>query len=331
MMLPYKLPSAMDVVQWLPQCQGNGSFWLPPQGSTIAGKVDELFYLILAISTFFFFLIVILMSIFVIVYRRRPQAVPGQSASHNSLLEIIWTGIPVAIVAIIFYRGFTAYMELRASPNDAREVRVTAQKWQWLFQYPSGYIDANLHVPVDEPVQLVMTSNDVIHSLFIPAFRVKMDVVPGRYARTWFHATEPGEYPLYCSEYCGKDHSDMLARVVVHKRGDYEKWLAEAADMSGKMSPVDYGELLYRQRGCAGCHSLDGTAGTGPSFKGIYGRPVELEGHAPVEVEDNYIRESILEPDAKIVKGYRPVMPTFKGILSDKDITALIEFIKSKK
>ena len=290
--------------------------------------------MLLAVSTFFFVLIVVLMGVFIVIYRRRPQAAPGKSPSHSSLLEIIWTGIPLAIVAIVFYQGFQGYMELRTPPIGAREIRVTAKKWSWLFQYSNGQekvASEDLHVPVDEPVLLIMASEDVIHSLFIPAFRVKMDVVPGRYSRTWFRATQVGEYPLLCSEYCGKDHSSMVARVVVQSPADFRKWLADAADLSGKMSPVQYGQVLYHRHGCDGCHSLDGSAGTGPSFKGIYGHPVQLEDHEPVEVEDNYIRESILEPEAKIVKGYQPVMPTFKGSLSDKDITALIEFIKSKK
>ena len=202
---------------------------------------------------------------------------------------------------------------------------------QWQFEYPDGYVDADLHVPVDEPVLLIMTSHDVIHSLFIPAMGVKMDVVPGRYSRAWFRAERAGDYELLCSEYCGSKHSDMLARLVVHPSGEYEKWLAAAAGGTKNLSPVQRGEKLYRQHACWQCHTTDGSAGTGPSFKGIYGKPVELEGMAPVEVEDNYIRESILDPDAKIVKGYQPEMPTYKGKLSDKDITALIEFIKSLK
>ncbi len=158
-----------------------------------------------------------------------------------------------------------------------------------------------------------------------------MDVVPGRYSRTWFCAERAGNFGLLCSEYCGSNHSDMVARLVVHPPGEYEKWLAAASERTKHMSPVEWGETLYHQNACWQCHSTDKSAGTGPSFKGIYGKPVELEGMAPVIVEDNYIRESILEPDAKIVKGYQPVMPTFKGKLSDKDITALIEFIKSLK
>jgi cytochrome c oxidase subunit 2 len=329
-MLPGNLCTVMDVLRWLPRCQGGDSFWMPPQASSAAPLVDNLFYLLLAISTFFFVLIVVLMGVFVVVYRRG-RAVPAGAATHNNMLELVWTGIPVAIVVLVFYEGFSGFMELRTVPQGAREVRVTAQKWEWLFQYPDGTVDSKLHVPVDEPVQLVMTSNDVIHSLFIPAFRVKMDVVPGRYARTWFRATTPGEYDLYCSEYCGTGHSGMLSTVVVHPPGGFEQWLRETASAAASKSPVEYGEMLYRQRGCAGCHTLDGSAGTGPSFKGIYGHPVELQQGPPVEVEDNYIRESILEPQAKIVKGYQGVMPTYKGLLSDKDITALIEFIKSRK
>lgn len=330
MMSLHGLPQAVAAASSLPRCQEGGYFWLPPPASSVK-FVDSLFFLLLSVSTFFFLLVVVLMMLFVVIYRRRPRSQPQASPSHNTLLEILWTAIPAVIVAIVFYRGFTDYLELRTPPAGAKEVRVTAKKWSWLFEYPGGLMDENLHVPVDEPVLLTMTSSDVIHSLFIPVMRVKMDVVPGRYSRAWFCATETGDYPLYCSEYCGTQHFSMLARVIVQSAADYKKWLAAAGDMSGKMSPAEYGELLYRRQGCANCHSLDGSAGTGPSFKGIYGKPVELEDGRSVVVEDNYIREMILEPGVKVVKGYQPVMPTFKGLLSDKDITAIIEFIKSRK
>jgi cytochrome c oxidase subunit 2 len=315
----------------LRRCQAPGSFWLPPPGSPQADMVHELFQFLLLISTFFFLLIIVLMGVFVVVYRRRPQAAPTASPSHNTALEMVWTGIPVAIVVVLFYRGFTGYMDMRTAPEGAREIRVTGKQWQWLFEYPDGYKDADLHVPVDEPVLLVMSSEDVIHSLFIPDMEVKMDVVPGRYSRAWFRAKKAGNFGIVCSEYCGSNHSDMVARLVVHPPGEYEKWLAAASEKSKHMSPLQRGEMLYHQYSCWQCHSTDGSVGTGPSFKGIYGKPVQLEGMASITVEDNYIREHILEPGTKIVKGYQPVMPSFKGKLSDKDITALIDFIKSLK
>ena len=229
---------------------------------------------------FFFLLVVVLMgcSSSSIAASRRPA---GKSPSHNTLLEIIWTVIPVAIVASIFYQGFTATW---SSPRRRRGLgdRVTAQKWSWTFdisQWPGHAED--LHVPVDEPVLLTMTSEDVIHSLFIPAFRVKMDVVPGRYTYDVVPRHEAGRLPALCSEYCGTGHS-TCARVIVQTPADYHKWLAEAGDMSGRMTPGAYGEAALSPRGCDDCHSLDGTAGTGPSFKGIYGRQTQLDdGSAP--------------------------------------------------
>ncbi len=311
--------------------QEAGSFWLPPRASTTASIVDQAFYLLLVISTFFFTLIVVLMSVFVVLYRRQPGAEPGRAPSHNPLLEMVWTGIPVAIVAVIFYVGFVGYMELRSAPREAYEIRVKGQKWQWFFTYPNGHVDSDLHVPVDQAVRLTLTSEDVIHSLFIPAFRVKMDLVPGRYTTAWFTATQVGEFDLYCAEYCGTGHSDMLAKVVVHPPGEFEQWLATASDFLKTMSPAEAGELIFRRRGCGQCHSTDGTAKIGPTLKGLYGEQVRLADGSTAEAEDNYIRESILEPNAKIAAGYQPVMPTYKGLLKDEEITALIEYIKSLK
>ena len=314
---------------WPPLAQTAGSFWLPPQESTIAPVVDQVFYLILSICSFFFLLVVGLMMLFVVRYRRREGVTPPESRSHNTLLELAWTFIPLCIVGVIFYQGFVAYMDMRTAPPACYEIRVTAGQWWWLFQYPNGAKDENLHVPVDEPVRLVMTSTDVIHSLSIPAFRIKMDLVPGRYTDTWFRAVRPGTFDLYCTEYCGDQHSDMLAAVVVHPPGEFEEWLKGAADFLKDLPPAEAGEILFARRGCAQCHSVDGKAGTGPTLKGIFGDTHDLAGGRTVVVDDNYIRESLLEPQAKVRSGYNPVMSTYKGILSDDDVTNLIEYIKT--
>ncbi|MBN1854132.1 MAG: cytochrome c oxidase subunit II [Pirellulales bacterium] len=303
-------------------------FWLPAPESTTAPVMDRVFYLILAICSFFFLVIVGLMVLFVIRYRRRPGVEPGRTATHHNTLEIVWTVIPLLIVGLIFYKGFAAYMDMQTAPPGCYEIRVSARQWAWQFIYPNGHVDENLHVPVDEPVRLIMTSEDVIHGIAIPAFRVKMDLVPGMYTSTWFRAVRPGTYDLYCTEFCGDDHSDMLALVVVHGPGDFEKWLKDAANFLKTLPPAEAGEMLYRRRGCSQCHSTDGTAGTGPSFLGIYGKTHSMAGGESVVVDDNYIRESILEPQKKIRAGYQPVMATYQGIVSDDDITALIEFIK---
>lgn len=322
---PVTFPAAV------PAAQGGG-FWLPPSGSTTATYVDWLFYFLFYVAAFFFLLIVSLMTLFLIKYRARPgHEEPLPSPSHNSLLEITWSVIPGIIIIIIFTVGFVGYMELRTPPPNAYEIRVTGQKWKWFFTYPTGYVDENLHVPVDQPVRLLMTSRDVIHSLFIPAFRLKMDLVPSRYTTTWFEAIQPGEYDLLCAEYCGDNHSSMLAKVIVHRPGEFEKWLEEASNFMKNLTPVEAGRILYQRQGCAQCHSLDGTPKVGPSFLGLFGSDVKLADGSTIKADENYLRESILVPDAKVVAGYRPQMPPYQGLLDEDKIDALIEFIKSLK
>ncbi len=311
------------------------SFWLPRQGSTTAADVDFLFNAITSISIVFFVLITVVLVYFVTKYRARPGHKAQASAVHNQTLEVTWTVIPLLIVVWIFWEGFTGFLDVQTPPQNSYEVQVLGQKWKWLFTYPNGVVDDNLHVPPDEPVRLVMTSQDVLHSLYVPDFRIKRDVVPGRYERVWFHATAPGEYQLFCTEYCGTGHSAMLSQVIVHKsRPEFEKWLADAGNFLDKLPPEklwEGGQKLYNQRGCKQCHSLDGVPGIGPSFKGIWGHTQELKGGTKALVEENYVRESILNPQAKIVAGYEPVMPTYQGRLKDKEITAIIEYLKTLK
>jgi cytochrome c oxidase subunit 2 len=312
--------------------QSDGrSFWLPPPVSTTAAGVDRVFYFIFWIAAFFFALIVVLMILFVIRYRRRtPKGESTEDApSHNTPLELTWSIIPLLIVFGIFYIGFKGFLDMSVAPANAYEVQVTGQKWKWLFTYPNGHVDENLHVPVDTPVQLVMTSEDVIHSFFVPDFRLKKDVVPGRYSKAWFEAKEPGTYQIFCAEYCGTSHSDMLASVIVHEAGGFEKWLAEAADFLATLPPAEAGERLYNQRGCAQCHSIDGKSGIGPTLKGLFGKKEVMKDGTQLVADENYIRESILEPQAKLVAGYEPVMPTYQGRLRDDEITVIIAFIKS--
>ena len=322
---------ALSMAATVAESQPGGGFFMPPAGSTSAPGVDRIFYFILAISVFFFLLIVSLMVFFVVRYRRRPGSEPLPSPTHNTALEVTWTTIPIVLVLVIFVWGFKVFMDLSTPPANSYEVLVTGQKWKWLFTYPNGTVDENLHAPVDTPVRLVMTSEDVIHGFFIPAFRLKHDVVPGRYAKVWFRAVKAGDYQIFCTQYCGTGHSDMLAKVVIHEPGGFESWLEDAGNFLKKMPPAQAGEKLYRVRGCAQCHTLDGTASTGPTFKGVWGRKETLKGMNPVVVDENYVRESILEPQAKIVAGFEPVMPTYKGRLKDQEITAIIEFLKTVK
>jgi cytochrome c oxidase subunit II len=311
-----------------PVAPTGGTVWMPPEASGHAPFVDNVFYFIYWVSVFFFVLIVALLLYFVWRYRRRSEGAPaGSQASHNTTLEIIWSVIPLALVIVMFYLGFRGFMDMSNPPADAMDVYVTGQKWLWTFKYPNGHDDTELHVPVDRSVRLILASNDVIHSFFIPAFRVKRDVVPGRYNKIWFKATKTGEYLALCSEFCGTQHSDMLARVVVHEPGAYETWLAAASDPFATHTMSEVGAMLVTRR-CGGCHSVDGRAGIGPTFRGIWDHEVRLRGQPPLVVDENYIRESIMLPQAKVVEGFEPVMPTFKGQLKDQEITAIIEYIK---
>jgi cytochrome c oxidase subunit II len=312
-----------------PEPGDGSSFWMPPQVSTVAQSVDWLFNFILAISVFFFLLIVVLMVVFVLRYRRREGTPAQASPTHNLALELTWTGIPIVLVIIIFFFGFKGYLDMATPPANAYQVLVEGQKWNWSFTYPNGYVDADLHVPVNRPVQLVMSSADVIHSLYVPAFRIKMDVVPGRYSKAWFEATEPGEYDLFCAEYCGTSHSDMLAHVIVHPPGGFETWLEQASNFLETMSPVDAGRKLFQVRGCQQCHSMDGSAKTGPTLQGVFGRVESTAAGGTITADENYIRQSILEPNAVVVAGYEPVMPTYQGRLSDQEIMAIIEYLKA--
>lgn len=318
------------------------SIWFREQASTHAESVDGLYFAIYWICIFFFVLIVGMMIAFVGRYYARPGHSAEHTPHHNNTLEATWSIIPGFIVLGIFWVGFTGYLNLRTPPDDAYEIQVIAKKWNWSFVYPNGYVDADLHVPIDQPVRLVMTSDDVLHSLYIPAFRVKMDCVPGRYSELWFEATktappddgddtnltDEGGYDLFCTEYCGQGHSSMIAKVIVHEAGTFGPWLEKAAVWDENESPIARGELIYKKRGCSQCHSLDGKSGTGPTYKGTYGTE-QMTDKGPVVVDENYIRESILNPMAKIRDGYKGVMPSYQGQLKENELAALIWFHKS--
>jgi cytochrome c oxidase subunit 2 len=248
----------------------------------------------------------------------------------------LWTTLPLIYLALLFHWGFLGYANIYTAPGNSKPLRVVAQKWMWTVQYPDDEIEVSgkgavIGVPLNQPVQLTMSSQDVIHSFFVPNFRVKQDVVPGRYTQLWFEATQVGEFPVFCAEYCGDQHSNMMAIIKVMPQDEYKAWIDKVKSAGAALSPLDLGKKLYVSKGCNACHSVDGKPGIAPTFKGLYGHSVELQTGGPVTADDNYIRESILEPSAKIVKGFPPVMPTFKGQLSEADINGLIEFIKSLK
>ena len=310
--------------------RAGGTFGMPEQASTVAAPVDAVFNVILWISLFFFVLILGVMVIFILRYRQRDHGeVPEDSPSHSNLLEFIWSIIPVALVVVIFVMGFKSFLGLYVMPSDAYEVSVRAQKWSWSFTYPNGYTDSELHVPVNRPIRLVMASDDVLHAFFVPEFRVKRDVVPGRYTKVWFEATRDGEFPIYCAEYCGTGHSDMLSRVIVHPAGEFEPWLASAGDVLGSLPPAEAGASLFTSLGCIACHRIDGTKLVGPSLKDVFGSERTLKGGGSVTADEDYIRRSLLEPTVEVSEGFEPVMPTFQGRVSDDEIGYIIEYIKT--
>jgi cytochrome c oxidase subunit II len=307
----------------------NGTLHLPPAESLQAGEVDPLFYFILYVSAFFFFLVTLGTLWFAWRYRNKNNQMRLTSGhTHNNVIETIWTVIPTILVIVIFFWGWKVFLSLNLAPAYAEEISVRAVQWKWQFNYPNGAQSEHLVVPVGKPVRLTMTSGDVLHSLFIPDFRVKMDVVPNRYTSLWFQATNVGEYDLFCTEYCGLQHSKMLSRVEVKSTSDYEKWLGEQVK---DLPPIELGQKAFSLSGCNVCHVLDGGVGTCPNLNNKFGTEEHLSDGSVVMVDENYIRESILEPNAKIVKGYEKVpMPSFKGALSEKQIEGLIAFIKSR-
>ena len=312
----------------------TGTLFLPPGRSTLAGEVDALFYFMVYASIVLFGIVLFGIIFFGLRYRHRAGVEETTTAdlSHSTKLELLWSIIPTILVVIVFFWGFRVYMKMNIVPKDALEIKVTGQKWFWTFDYPSGANSLNeLMVPLNKPVKLLMSSKDVIHSFFVPDFRIKMDVLPNRYTVTWFEATQIGNHNLFCAEFCGDGHSDMIGRVRVLSQREYDKWL-ETSSVGGEgMTLEDYGSTLYVSKACNTCHSIEGKSMTGPALNGIYDKPVPLASGGEAVADENYLRESILDPQASIVAGYQPVMPTYQGILKDRELDALIAYIKSLK
>ncbi len=312
--------------------EGKGSFWLPTGASTLASDTDALWWFLVYLSLFFFLLISTGVIYFAVKYRRKKgdeeKVVIGPS--HNPGLEALWIIIPSILVFIIFVWGFRGFLRQSVVPKDAMEIKVTGQKWFWSFDYPDGATTVNeLVVPEDRPIKLLMSSQDVIHSFFVPAFRLKRDVLPNRYTITWFEATDPGDYDLFCAEYCGTKHSEMVGKIKVLPFSDYQKWIAEASVAGEGMTPEEYGAKLFVSKACATCHSADGTAGNGPTFQNLFGSMEKLTSGSSIEVDENYVRKSILEPASDVTAGFQPIMPTYQGLLKDREIDALVAYIKS--
>ena len=307
-------------------------FWMPNSASNFASATDGMFDALLWISLVCMLGLAYAIATFCRKYRatsREANEAAESQVDHSNTLEITWSIIPLFVVIGVFVVGFKQFVDLRTPPRAAYEVHATGQRWKWGFEYPEGLTHPELHVPLGKDVRVLIQSVDVIHSLYIPEFRVKQDAVPGRYTELWFKPTQVGTFPIYCAEYCGTSHSDMLTRVVVHTPEDFQAWVAEEIRKIEAMPLAELGELTFNQAGCSTCHSLDGSAKVGPSFKGVFGRQEKIFGQGSITVDENYIRESILEPQAKLVEGFPPAMPTFKGQLSDRRILGLVEYIKT--
>ncbi len=303
----------------------------PQQASTVAASVDNLYFFLIAISVFFAVLIFSVVLFFAVRYHRsnNPKA---EDIHGNNLLEIIWTVIPFLISMVLFAWATKVYFTNARPPANAVEMFVVGKQWMWKLQHPEGRREINeLHVPLGQPVKLTMTSEDVIHSFYVPAFRVKMDVLPGRYSSLWFQPTKAGEYHLFCAEYCGTNHSRMIGRVIVMQPAEYETWLSghSASGSSGSgESMVSRGEKLFRQFNCQTCHNNVDTA-RAPILQGIFGKDIELEGGRIVKADDAYLRESILNPASKVVKGYQPVMPLYSTQMSEEQVMQILAYLKT--
>ncbi len=290
----------------------------------MAGQVDALYIYLLLVSGFMTALIFLSVLVLAIKYRRSASH-EAQPIEGSTILEIAWSIIPLMVMMTFFVWGAVIYFEERTPPADATEVYVVAKQWMWKIEHMEGQREINeLHVPAGQNIKLIMTSQDVIHSFYVPAFRLKQDVLPGRYTTLWFKATKPGRYHLFCAEYCGTLHSGMGGDIVVMEPREYAQWMA-----GGPSAPLqDTGRQLFTTLGCATCHRFD-VQGRGPNLLGVYNKPVLLEDGRTVIADENYVRESILNPTAKIVNGFKPVMPTFQGIVSEEQLNALVAYVKS--
>ena len=300
--------------------------FFPEQASNFAGNVDTLFSFILLTCLFFSVLVTLLIILAALKYKRKTVGEVGSADHGNMVLEVGWTLIPLVIALGMFAWGAAVYVNYRTAPKDTLDIYVVGKQWMWKLQQPNGRKEINeLHVPVNRNIKLIMGSEDVIHDFYVPAFRVKMDVVPGRYNTMWFRPTKIGKYHFFCSQYCGTNHAVMGGWVTVMDPAEYAAWLS---DEGGDLNPVAAGEKLFSQLACNTCHLPNGT-GRGPSLNGTYGGKVLLADGSTITADEAYIRESILQPKAKIVAGYQPVMPTFQGLVTEEQIMNLTAYIKS--
>ncbi len=317
-------------------------YLFPEQVSTFAQDIDNLFYFIFYASIVLLAIVTFGMIYLAIKYRfkKNDEVRLTSSIDHNSILESSFVIIPLILVSITFVWGIKSYLNMVTVPNDAIEIKITGQSWYWTWDYPDGgpsnvFSTAEpLHVPVNTPIKIVLSSTDVLHSFYIPVMRAKMDVLPNRYNVMWFNAEKVGEYPIFCTEYCGTQHSQMSAMVKILPIKVYEKWLTEAGSEDDDLPLDELGAKLYTKKACITCHTLDGSALVGPSYlqtSQMWGQERVFDDGSSATIDDNYIRNSILEPQSQIVAGYQGVMPTYQGVLNDRELDALIAFLKTLK
>lgn len=317
---------------------------IPDRASTVAGQVDLVFFTLTGLSIFFTLAVAAAIIFLALRYREGANVDRTNPMVDNTRLELTWSVVPFIMAMGVFAWATIVYVQMRTPPPDAIEVYVIGKQWMWHAQHPSGKSEINnLHVPIDTPVKVILTSQDVIHSFFVPAFRVKQDAVPGRYTYLWFEATTPGEYHLFCAEYCGTDHSVMGGTVTAMEPIDYEDWLrtpsngaitaapsgggVAAAGADSGQSMAQAGEALFQQLACNSCHAADGLRA--PVLAGVFGTEQPLADGSSVQADEQYVRESILNPQAKVVEGYTPIMPSYDGQVTEQQLVQLVEYIKS--
>jgi cytochrome c oxidase subunit 2 len=307
----------------------SGSLQLFPEvASTMASRVDALYLFLVALTAVFSIGIGVMIVIFMIKFKRRSPDSIGARIHGGMILEITWSVIPLLISLGIFVWAAQIFFAMSRPPAETMNIYAVGKQWMWKFQHLDGQREINeLHVPAGRPVKMIMTSEDVIHDLYMPAFRVKADVIPGRYSHLWFEATKPGEYHLFCAEYCGTKHSGMVGRVIVMEPDDFQTWLSGGAQ-EGSLASA--GEKLFQDLACNTCHRAD-AQGRGPVLQNVFGSQVSLQSGENVIVDEAYVRESILSPGSKVVAGFQPIMPTFQGLVSEEGVLQLIEYVKSLK
>lgn len=318
---------------WMLMNQAMAGTFMPEQGTEIAKQVDNLYGFLLVVSFISCAILIGGMIYFAVKYKRKTANDKTAYITHDTRLEVLWSVIPLIIFLFVFGWGWVIYHDMRAMPKDALEINVSGKQWAWTVEYKNGVKSTELVVPVHKDVKIILSSEDVIHSFFVPSFRIKQDAVPGRYTALWFRAEKLGEFHVFCTEYCGTSHSGMITKLKVVTQEEFDKWLIDESEI-GTLPLAQQGAKFFQTKACASCHNVDTTAvKIGPSLKGKWGTEETLDDGSKVVIDENYFRKSLIEPSAQVVKGFnRPSqMTSFQGNISEREITALIEYIKGLK